>query len=210
MWEQFLESLLNLILQYKLSGDDEILYEILKRLNGWIITIITMMKKRWRYLESVELRELFQTAVVGVLVMISRLPKDETSVKLAQRAKAYIVAEIRKTYGNYWFEIPISQLFEEYEDVETGLAQNSSSRYLFVKPYCDDVEEFYAKDFYENLYLKLVRLGIITDREFRCLSFCYIDGLPHKQIAQNEKISRTRIVQIIKEARQKIRKYMNS
>ncbi len=210
MWEQYLSSLMNLVLQYKITKDPDIFEEILKRFEGWIIKIITEKKKHWRYLESVSLQDLYQTAVVGVGSMMNKVPVDEESIKLAQRAKAYIVAEIRKTYGNYWFEIPFSQLFDESEDIETGLAQNTSSRYLFVKPYCDDVEEAEAKDFYENLYFKLVRLGIITDRELRCLSFCYIDGLPHKQIAQNEKINRTRVVQIIKEGRQKIKKYINS
>ncbi len=207
MWEQHLSSLMNLVLQYKITKDPDIFEEILKRFEGWIIKIITDKKKHWRYLESVSLQDLYQTSILGVGRMMNKVPVEEESVKLAQWAKAYIVAEIRKTYGKYWFEIPISQLTEESEeDIETGFAQSTSSRYLF----CDTAYEFDARDFYENLYLKLVGLGVITDREFRCLSLCYIDGLPHRQIAQNEKISRTRVVQIIKEGRQKIRKYMNS
>ncbi len=197
MWEQFLESLLNLILQYKLSGDDEILCEILKRLDGWIITVIVSLKKSWRYLEAVSLNDLYQTAVVGVLVMISRLPKDEPSVKLAQRVKSYSICEIRKTYGKYWYEVPVSQLCDEISD-----------DYIFVEP-CENIRiELEVSDFYLNLFPRLTGLGVITEKEYRCLNAYYIVGLLHKDIAKQEGFTRSRVTQVINEARQKIKRYM--
>lgn len=198
-YDQVLDSFMTLLLQYRYSRISATFMCIVRGLDGWIITIIRRLKKQWGYLREVDSNELYQTAIVGVAKAFNKIPKDENPALLAQWVKAYIVAEIRKTYSHQGFEIPASQLIAEYEDIEVLLVRKGM--------FSEIRRELEGRDLCE-LLPRLVTLGTITDRELRCLRACYLQDFSHTDIAKLEGLTRSRITQIISGALSKIRRYV--
>lgn len=184
MWEQHLDSLLNLIVQYKKSSDQEVLNQILFRIDELICKSIHKECFRSPHLKKVPFEDLYHTGVEYALKAISKIKETENPIKIP----AWITHYVR--YG-------IVKEFREVKKLvlESELDVDGSSILQLIEKVKRDKETVFEK---ENRIVKLLIFDLIKDcrrkrllskGEFRSLMYFYKDDLSVEEIAKIEKKS---------------------
>jgi len=180
-----------LSLEYQRTGDSITFEKILKRVDNLVVFIILQEKKRCSFLRRVDLQELYQVAILGLVKAIKSLPSDENSNRMPARFKSYIRAELVKS-------------FLKQDREAKGLLDKNWLGSLCSKYGSSDDVEIEIRDILQVAKRK----GILTDDEYDILIHRFFRGEILKVVAINCHLSEPTIRKRINRALKKLLKFV--
>jgi RNA polymerase sigma factor (sigma-70 family) len=183
----------DLVLEYQNSKSGILFHKILKRVDKLIVYIIYKYRKTLPYLQSEDIRDLYQASVIGISKALKlNLPEnDETGDKLIARIIGYIKAEIRQEYPDHKHEVAS---LDSVPDLDSKfMSPDLVSKNLEIQ---DDI----------NKLMKLVEKGVVSKQDFRILTKKFVEKKSYTVIGEEEGLHRTTVALRIKNALKKIRR----
>ncbi|MHA1288431.1 MAG: hypothetical protein ACTSPB_13590 [Candidatus Thorarchaeota archaeon] len=151
-----------LALKYQEDRDGETFERILCRVDNLLLYVVHTLRRKWSQLQLEDIRDLYQTATIGLYNALLTVRIEETPDKVIARIIAYVKSEIRKGFPRP----TISS--------RCGI-ESFSSLPVYHQLECECLRE---------VFQSLIDQEIVSDEDFNFLRLRYVYGLPFADIAR--------------------------
>jgi len=172
-----------LILRYQKTQDNELYTLLLAKYDRYLISLVSTLKRRYKYLRNEPLIDLYHTAIIGFSKALTKLKPVVTPGLVIHVIKAYVKAEIRKEFE--------SRKYEMGKEIEESMESRNSFK------------EFTKMTDSISVHL-ITSSSVLTKSERLLLSLRFSDDLTLREISDKTKKSPQSVHYAIKQILKKL------
>lgn len=194
MQERDYRLLKELALEFVDNENPSIFMAILLKVDRLLLYTIHKARKAKPYLRKVDLRDLYQDAIVGLYNAILKTREDEPGKKIVYWITRYVTNEIakhNKRTNKVSFPFSVSDIAFQVHLYSSDMPQSGT--------YIDQIKDKLAENtpVYKNLeaeftrdrFYKLIEDDVISLEEYAMLTMYFVSGMTYKAIAKQAKCS---------------------
>jgi len=178
-----------LLLKLKQTNDFRYFEEILVVVDKLLLFVVINARKKNSYLHGIELKDLYNTAIVALFKVVKKIPDDEQPLKISAWISSYVKSEIKQQFKCFQKDNQVS--IKDIEDIECSKLHSNC---LSVDP-CDFLK--YAK-----------KVGVLSKDQYKTLWNVYVDGNSIESLAKMMKIKTKTLYRRIEVSKKKIKDFL--